>query len=196
MSDFTDYKGTFWCLREDAKQHPKLEQPLIDKLVELANPQRHSQVVRSAATKVLNNYKLNMEGKPLRSSTIALESVASVPRNAAASTLKENRLNSQKQGHPEPTTHVEPSTPVEPAIQVEPATHLELARSSEEIEVVKSGIRDEEIEQVRREIGFRESAIEEEGDEVKKNDFDVVNRKAQEVVGRIKLSLGLREERV
>ena len=43
LSEFTDYKGTFWCLREeDAMQHPKPERPLRDKLVELANSQRHS----------------------------------------------------------------------------------------------------------------------------------------------------------
>ena len=46
-------------------QHPKLEQPLIDKLVLLANPRHHFQAgLRSAATKVLNNYELDIEGNP------------------------------------------------------------------------------------------------------------------------------------
>ena len=49
-------------------QHPKLEQPLIDKL---ANPRKnHFEVgLRSAATKVLNNYELDMEGNPVSSAT-------------------------------------------------------------------------------------------------------------------------------
>ena len=127
LSEFTDYEGTFWILREDAMQHPKLEQPLIDKLVELTNPQRHSQVVRSAATKVLNNYKLDVEGNPLRSpTTTVLESVATFPRNAAISMSDDNGLNtgSQEKGHPDPATRVE----------------------TEEIEDVKSEFGDEKIE--------------------------------------------------
>ena len=56
LSEFTNCEGSFWCLREDAMQHPKLEQPLIKKLMEFANPQHdHFQSdLRSAATKVLN----------------------------------------------------------------------------------------------------------------------------------------------
>ena len=108
LSEFTDYGGTFWCLREDAMQHPKLEQPLIDKLVELANSQRHSQVVRSAATKVLNNYNLDMEGKPLRSpTTTVLERVATFPRNPATSMSNDNGLYSQDKVQPDSATRVE-----------------------------------------------------------------------------------------
>ena len=59
LSDFEDYEGSLWCLREDAIQHPKLGQPLIDKLAVLANPRHNFQVgLRSAATNVLNNFKL------------------------------------------------------------------------------------------------------------------------------------------
>ena len=60
LSELADYEGSFWCLWEDAMQHPKLEQSLIDKLVLLANPRNHFQVgLRSAATKVPNNYELD-----------------------------------------------------------------------------------------------------------------------------------------
>ena len=122
LSEFTDSEGTFWCLREDAIQHPKLEQPLIDKLVKLAKPQCRSEVVRSAATKVLNNYKLDMEGNPLRSpTTTVLDSVATFPRNAATSMSNENGLNDREKGPPDPATRVE----------------------SEEIEDVKSEFGDE-----------------------------------------------------
>ena len=41
LSEFADYEGNFWCLWEDVMQHPKFDQPLIDKLVEFANPQHH-----------------------------------------------------------------------------------------------------------------------------------------------------------
>ena len=77
-------------------QQPKLEQPLIDKLVAFTN---HSQGgLRSAATKVLNNYKLDMEGNPARSP-------GTIRRSAATS------INSQEQGHPKlyPATDVEPA---------------------------------------------------------------------------------------
>ena len=64
LSEFTDSKGSFMCLWEDAMQHPKLEQPLIDKLVVIANPQhRFRDGLRSAATKILINYNLDMKGK-------------------------------------------------------------------------------------------------------------------------------------
>ena len=113
LSEFTDYEGTLWCLREDAMQHPKLEQPLIDKLVGLANHQRHSQVVRSAATKVLNNYKLDMEGKPLRSLTTVLESVATDSRSETTSMLNDNDLNRQEKEHSDPATRVESEEAIE-----------------------------------------------------------------------------------
>jgi len=68
LSEFTDNKGTFRCLWEDEMQHPELGQPLIDKLVLLANPRHGFQVgLRSAAIKVLYNYELDMEGNPVRS---------------------------------------------------------------------------------------------------------------------------------
>ena len=126
LSEFTDYEGTFWCLREDAMQHPKLERPLRDKLVELANSQRHSRIVRRTATKVLNNYKLDIEGNPLRSPTTSvLERVATFPRNAATSMSNDNDgLYSQEKGPPDPATRVE----------------------SEEIEDVKNEFGDEKIE--------------------------------------------------
>ena len=74
-------------------QHPKLEQPLVDKLVVLANPRHIFQVgLRSAATKVLNNYELDMEGNAMRSpATVLLE-----------------------KGHPNLHKPVDPATRVEP----------------------------------------------------------------------------------
>jgi len=68
LSDFEDYEGSFWLMREDAKQHPKLdsdpkEQSLRNKMVELArNPRYHSNL-RSASAKVLNNYGLDSQGR-------------------------------------------------------------------------------------------------------------------------------------
>ena len=68
LSDFPDSEGTFRCLWEEAMQHPKLEQPLIDKLVVFAKPQDQFQDgLRSAAIKVLTNYNLDMDGIPVRS---------------------------------------------------------------------------------------------------------------------------------
>ena len=108
LSEFTDYEGTFWCLREDAMQHPKLERPLRDKLVELASSQRHSQAVRRTATKVLNNYNLDLEGEPLRSpTTTVLERVATFPRNPATSMSNDNGLYSQEKGQADSATRVE-----------------------------------------------------------------------------------------
>ena len=135
LSEFTDCKGTFMRLWEDAMQHPKLEQPVIDKLVELANPQRHSQVVRSAAIKVLNNYKLDMEGNPLRSPTVVLESVATDPRSETTSMLNDSDLNRQERGYLE-------------SYRLEDlAMHVEPAHSSEEVEEARREIGDEEIEE-------------------------------------------------
>ena len=134
LTDFTDCKGNFWCLREDAKQHPKLDQPLIDKLVELVDPQCHFQdSLRSAATKVLNNYKLNTEGNPLEesptsntsttSTTTFLESVATDPRSEATMP-NDNRLDSRERGHSELYRRVERATHVGPTTRGEPASHL------------------------------------------------------------------------
>ena len=69
LSDFQDSEGTFRCLWEEAMKHPKLEQPLIDKLVVFAKSQDQFQDgLRSAAIKVLTNY-LDMDGIPVRSPT-------------------------------------------------------------------------------------------------------------------------------
>jgi hypothetical protein len=88
LSDFADSEGSYKCLWEDAMQHPKLEQPLIDKMVVLANPRRRFQDgLRSAATKVLNNYELDMEGKSVGGPATTVEShgVASILRKAGSS---------------------------------------------------------------------------------------------------------------
>jgi len=130
LSEFTDYEGTLWCLWENAMQHPKLEQPLIasDKLVVLANPGHDFQVgLRSAASKVLNNYELDMEGNPVRSRDTVLWSVATVVRGTAMLMINVSRLNSQERGHPELHRPEDPAT----------GTHVESARSSEEIKKVK-----------------------------------------------------------
>ena len=130
LSEFTDYEGSFWCLWEDTMQHPKLEQPLIDKLVMLADPRHHFELgLRSAATKVLNNYELDMEGNSLRSSVTVLWSVATVLRSAATLMLNVSGLNSPSQGQGHTNFH----RPVDPSTRVEPV-HSE---SSGEIEEVK-----------------------------------------------------------
>ena len=127
LSDFTDYEGSFWCLWEDTMQHPKLEQPLIDKLVVLANSRHHFQVgLRSAAIKVLNNYELDMEGNAMRSPATVLWSVATALRSAATLMIDVSGLNSQEKGHPNLHKPVDSVT-----ARVEP-TH-----SSGEIEEVK-----------------------------------------------------------
>ena len=129
LSEFEDYEGSFWRLREDAMRHPKLEQPLIKKLVELAK--RDHDVLRSAATKVLNNYKLDTEGNPVESQSPAIivpaRSVATVLRSAATLMINVSGLNSQDQGHS----------------KFHPATRVEPAHSSEE----------NELEEVKSEIG-------------------------------------------
>ena len=178
LSEFTDYEGTFWCLREDARQHPKLERPLIDKLVELANPLHQFQDgLRDAAAKVLNNYELNMEGNPLRSPTTVLGSIAAVPRNAAISMSNDDALNSQEQRHSELYRPVDPATHVEPVYLSEGIQEVECGIREKEVEEVRHAVGDKEVDEVRREIGNEE--IEEEG-MVKKNDLNVVNRKTQE----------------
>ena len=58
LSDFEDYEGSFWLMREDARQHPKLdsdpkEQLLRNKLVELARNPQYCSNLRSASAKVL-----------------------------------------------------------------------------------------------------------------------------------------------
>jgi hypothetical protein len=100
-------------------QHPKLEQPLIDKLVEFSNPIQVQGGLRSAATKVLDNYKLDLEGKPVRkpASTVgwsvatvlrsAISSVSTFLRSAASFMLNVSGLNNEEQGL-ELAMHVEP----------------------------------------------------------------------------------------
>ena len=80
-------------------QHPKLEQPLIKKLEELANQRGFPDGLRSAATKVLNNFE------PARSpSTISWRvSTVQVVRRVASLMLNVSHsgLNSQEeQGDP------------------------------------------------------------------------------------------------
>ena len=109
-------------------QHPKLEQPLIDKLVMLADPRHHFEIgLRSAAIKVLDNYELDMEGNALRSSATVLWSVATVLRSAATLMLNVSGLNSPSQGQRHTNLHR----------RVDPSTRVEPAHSSGEIEGVK-----------------------------------------------------------
>ena len=131
LSEFEDCEGSLWCLREDARKHPKLEQPLIRKLADLTNPRHGYQVgLRSAATRVLDNYGLDAEGNLVRSPLAAtvVWSFASVLRSAASLTRRLNVghgvLNTQEeQGHP--NLH----RPVDP---VATGTRVELPHSSGE----------------------------------------------------------------
>jgi hypothetical protein len=64
LSEFTDSEGSFKCLWENAKQHPKLEPSLIVELVKFTNLPGNSQDdLRNAAFMVLNNYGLDKGGK-------------------------------------------------------------------------------------------------------------------------------------
>ena len=131
LSEFEDCEGSLWCLREDARKHPKLEQPLIRKLADLTNPRHGYQVgLRSAATRVLDNYGLDAEGNLVRTPLAAtvVWSFASVLRSAASLTRRLNVghsvLNTQEeQGHP--NLH----RPVDP---VATGTRVELPHSSGE----------------------------------------------------------------
>ena len=134
LSEFTDSEGTGLRLWEDAMQHPKLEQPLIDKLVVYANPRHHFQDgLRSAATKVLNNFQLDMEGNPVRSGEVgspvtvlksvatalrsAVSSVATFLKSAASWMLKDIGLNTNRQevqGHQNLSVELELAPHVEP----------------------------------------------------------------------------------
>ena len=64
LSNFQVSEGSLWCLREDAKRHPKLGPQLHNKLVQLAN-QFISPNLTGAAVKVLKNYGLDINGNPL-----------------------------------------------------------------------------------------------------------------------------------
>ena len=138
LSEFTDYEGSFWCLRENAMQHPKLEEPLIDKLVVIANPRHHFQDgLRSAATKVLNNYELDMEGNPVKSpsSATVLWSISTVLKSKTTLILNINRRNSHdllEQGYSIPNLQ----RPL--AVTVDTNTRVEPAYSSGEIEEMKT----------------------------------------------------------
>lgn len=100
-------EGSYWCLKEDARQHPDLDKLLFDKLKELAS-KCHSGVVKSAAIDVLINFgKLDKEGN-LRHPTPVLGSVIVGSKNA----LADNGLNSQERGHPNRATLVEESEDV------------------------------------------------------------------------------------
>jgi hypothetical protein len=113
LSEFKDYEGNRLCLWEDAMQHPKLEQPLIDRLVEFANPRHHNQVgLRSAATKVLENYELDIEGKPVKSS---LSSFVSSTTPLMLNINGPSTGQEPEQGHPNLHSPVVPDTRVEPA---------------------------------------------------------------------------------
>ena len=125
LSDFEDCKGSFWCLREDARQHPELEQPLIDKLVELANSRHGLQdSLKSAAAKVLENYGLDEHGnfRAVRSPATVVWNFATILRSVASLTRRlyvgHGGLNSQEEEQGYPNLH----RPVELAtgIRVEP----------------------------------------------------------------------------
>ena len=104
FSDFEDREGNLWCLKEDARQHPKLEQPLIRKLVELANPQPGFQVgLRSTATRVLKNYGLDAQGNSRAEKNPASVAwkISTVLRSAASLTRRlSGGLDKEEQGHP------------------------------------------------------------------------------------------------
>ena len=107
LSKFDNSEGSYWCLKEDARQHPDLDKLLFDKLKELAS-KCHSGVVKSAAIDVLINFgKLDKEGN-LRHPTPVLGSVIVGSKNA----LADNGLNSQERGHPNRATLVEESEDV------------------------------------------------------------------------------------
>ena len=120
LSEFTDHRGDFWILREDAKRHPKLEQPLIDKLVVLADPRHRFDDLRSAAIKVLNNYKLDRRGNSLsrvtvmRSVVTGLMNAASLTRMLGHGARELNSQDSEEQGLPNLQGPVELITRIEP----------------------------------------------------------------------------------
>jgi len=113
LSEFTDNEGNPECLWEDTMQHPKLERQLIDKLVEFANPRHDFRGnLRSAATKVLNNYGLDMEGNSVSPATVVpVRSVCAFLRSAD---LFGVRILLQERGHFELGRPVELATRVEP----------------------------------------------------------------------------------
>ena len=104
LSDFEDCEGNLWCLKEDARQHPKLEQPLIRKLVELANLRHGFQVgLRSAATRVLENYGLDAEGNSRAEKNPAsiVWRISTVLRSSASLTRRlSGGLDKEEQAHP------------------------------------------------------------------------------------------------
>ena len=140
LSEFTDYGGSFWCLREDAMQHPKLGQQLIDKLVVFANPRHHFQdSLRSAASKVLSNYELDMQGNPVKNpvNATASWSISTVLSTATLILLNINGRNDHDPEHGYSGSNLH--RPVDPDTRVEPA------HSSGEIKEVKIEIGDAEM---------------------------------------------------
>jgi len=62
LAKFEDYKGSNWLLREDARYHPTLDNPLLDKLVKLADDQSP---MGTDATNVLRFHGFDPHGKKL-----------------------------------------------------------------------------------------------------------------------------------
>jgi hypothetical protein len=135
-SEFPDSGGTFRCLWEDVMQHPELEQPLIEKLVVLANPRNGFQIgLRSAAIKVLNNYELDMEGNAVRSPATVVRGVSTVLRSAVSSVATQLRSNNRQEEHGHPNLH----RPMELTTAVE-STHSSGEREGHEPDIGDSGI--------------------------------------------------------
>ena len=120
LSEFEDSKGSFWCLWEDTKQHPKLERLLIDKLVMLAKT-RH----RLGAIKILNRYGLNEEGNPSTSPAPVSWSAATFFKLRRLVTLMLNRIGLDSQ-----------EALPDSELPGDSATRLEPVHSAEEIEEV------------------------------------------------------------
>jgi len=72
LSNFTDEKGSICRLWENAKQHPKLEEPLREILKTLADDIRGARRLGSAAADVLHNFSLNGQGEEPMDSTTSL----------------------------------------------------------------------------------------------------------------------------
>ena len=131
LSDFRDSEGSFICLWEDTMQHPELEPPLVDKLVQFANldpRHRFHDRLRSAAIKVLRNYRLGMEGQSV-GVPAALEryGVATGLLNVALSmlTVRVGWLNDREE---------QGDRNLQEPVELELGTHVEPPHSSGDIE--------------------------------------------------------------
>lgn len=60
LANFENQKGSWWLLREDARSHPKLKEPLLGRLVELA---KHELPVGMVAREVLRLFDDNSPGE-------------------------------------------------------------------------------------------------------------------------------------